>query len=59
MSTLKPAGGIYRMGENWVLEFPSPLGVTTHPTRKAAFVAAMKAGLTPKRWYNCDAEVAS
>ena len=58
MST-KPTGGVYKMGENWVLEFPSPLGVTEHKSFKAANAAARKAGLAPKRWYNCDAEVAS
>ena len=60
MSTLKkPVGGIYRIGTAWVLEFPAPLGVITHKSFRAAFVAAIKAGLAPKRWFNCDAEVAS
>ena len=56
MSTMKSTGGIYKMGDLWVLEFPSPLGVTTHKTLKAANAAARKAGLAPKRWHNCDAE---
>jgi hypothetical protein len=58
-NSLKLDAGIYRMGSSWTLEFPAPCGVTEHPTLKAAVEAARKAGLAPKRWYGCDAEVAS
>lgn len=52
--TAKPVGGIYKVGNSWTLEFPAPLGVTTHESLKAATEAAKKAGLAVKRWYNCD-----
>jgi len=52
--TAKPVGGIYKVGSYWTLEFPAPLGVTTHESLKAATEAAKKAGLAVKRWYNCD-----
>ena len=55
MST-KPAGGIYKIGTAWVLEFPDPLGLDEYETLKAARAAARAAGLAPKRWFNCDAE---
>lgn len=53
-SVEKPVGGIYKVGSYWTLEFPAPLGVTTHESLKAATEAAKKAGLAVKRWYNCD-----
>ena len=52
----KPAGGIYKIGTAWILEFPAPLGVTEYKTLKAARAAARAAGLAPYRWYGCDAE---
>lgn len=61
MSTNKIAG-IYRgwLGDKqWILEWPDPLGVTFHLTMKEAMEVARKNELVPKRWYNCDAEVAA
>ena len=60
MST-KEIGGIYRgwwreiPGQQWILEWPDPMGVSEHLTLREAKQAARKAGLTPRRWYGCDA----
>jgi hypothetical protein len=61
MST-KKIGGIFRgemPDQQWILQWPEPLGVSFHPTLREAKQAARKAKLSPKRWYGCDVEVAA
>ena len=61
MST-KPTGGIYRgdrKDQRWILQWPAPLGVTYHLTLRRAMEIARKNKLAPKRWSNCDAELAT
>ena len=55
----KKIGGIFRgemPDQRWILQWPEPLGVSFYTTLRKATQAARKAGLAPKRWYNCDAE---
>jgi len=57
MSPIKEIGGIYKVNDQWVMEYPDPVGSTIHKTLRAAMEAARKSNLIPRRWYNCDAEV--